>query len=69
MYICPSCGAENNDNFALRLAGQIKTGGCLECFENLTTDLWWQQLPDVHAVDIVMHPEKYERMDRHDPTV
>lgn len=58
-YICPSCGAENEYGYALRIAGQIKTGGCLECFETMTTDLWWQSLDDVTAIDMAAHPEKY----------
>lgn len=69
MYKCASCGAENDFNYALRIAGEIKTGGCLECFETMTTDLWWQQLPDKIAMDMVMHPEQYERNDHHDPMV
>lgn len=68
MYTCPSCGSENDMGYALRIAGKIKTGGCLDCFETMTTYLWWQVLPDVVALDMVKHPELYERRDRHDPT-
>jgi len=41
---CPLCNIENDDNWPVSVNGDIKEGGCQECWEQQCDDAWWDQL-------------------------
>ena len=41
---CPICGTENDYNWPLQVDGQIKTGGCQECWEKQSEEEWWKMV-------------------------
>jgi hypothetical protein len=38
---CPKCGVENDDNWPLEIDGEIKDGGCQDCWEADCDEAWW----------------------------
>lgn len=44
---CPKCGQENTDNWPLRINGEIKEGGCQECWETQSSEAWWEMIAQI----------------------
>jgi len=38
---CPKCGTENTDDWPLEINGEIKGGGCQDCWEIECDNKWW----------------------------
>ena len=41
---CPKCGVENDDNWPLEIDGEIKEGGCQDCWEAACSESWWEMV-------------------------
>ena len=42
--ICPKCGRENDDDWPLDIDGEIKEGGCQDCWEAACDKSWWEMV-------------------------
>ena len=42
--ICPECSIENADNWPINVDGEVKEGGCQECWEKDSDAQWWGQV-------------------------
>ena len=47
---CPICGTENDYNWPLQVDGQIKTGGCQDCWEKQSDKGWWKLIVEIDKV-------------------
>jgi hypothetical protein len=47
---CPICGTENDYNWPLQVDGQIKTGGCQECWEKQCDEEWWKMVKTIYQI-------------------
>lgn len=39
---CPACGILNDDDWPIEVDGEIKSGGCQECWESECDASWWK---------------------------
>jgi len=44
MQICPRCGDENDDDWPLKISGEILDGGCQVCWEAQCSESWWKMV-------------------------
>jgi hypothetical protein len=42
--ICPLCGLENDYDWPITVNGEIKDGGCQECWEAECAREWWKMI-------------------------
>jgi hypothetical protein len=47
---CPICGTENDYNWPLQVDGQIKDGGCQDCWEKQSDKEWWKMVVEIDKV-------------------
>jgi hypothetical protein len=45
---CPKCGFENDDNWPLDINGEIKEGGCQDCWESACSESWWEYVEKIN---------------------
>ena len=43
-HTCPNCGTKNEDDWPVKVDGNIASGGCQECWETQTSQEWWEQI-------------------------
>ena len=48
--ICPKCGTENKDNWPLYIDGEIKDGGCQDCWEDESDKMWWKMIKKIFKI-------------------
>lgn len=48
---CPLCGKINNDNWPINVYGQIKYGGCQECWEKQADQVWWDTVRTIDNIE------------------
>jgi len=48
--ICPICGKENTDNRPLNIDGEVKFGGCQECWEKQVDEDWHGQVMAISQI-------------------
>jgi len=44
---CPLCGKLNDDDWPLEVKGEVKEGGCQECWEKQIDSYWWAYIQSV----------------------
>ena len=44
IHVCPECSIENADNWPINVDGEVKEGGCQECWEKDSDAQWWGQV-------------------------
>ena len=40
--LCPACGKLNTDDWPIEVDGEIKDGGCQDCWEAQCDESWWE---------------------------
>lgn len=53
-YVCPKCGADNNDNWPITVGEHVEWGGCQECWETECSDSWWEM---IDAIMVANRPD------------
>ena len=48
---CPLCGVENDDDWPLDTDGEIKDGGCQECWEVQCDESWWKAVEALGSIE------------------
>lgn len=46
---CPQCGKQNTDNWPIEVEGEIKYGGCQDCWEVQSDKAWWDAVCSLEA--------------------
>lgn len=60
MKACPLCGKENDDDWPIEVNGEIKDGGCQDCWEAQCDAEWWKM---VITIDRIMAEKKTSARD------
>lgn len=55
---CPRCGAMNVDDWPLEVDGKIVDGGCTACWEQATSDSWWEAVRQLAAAGLLGDEEE-----------
>ena len=51
--VCPLCGVLNEDDWPLDIDGEIKDGGCQDCWEAQTSAGWWDMVGSLVKAGII----------------
>ncbi len=51
IVVCPLCGKLNEEDWPLRINGEVEMGGCQDCWEKQCDEEWWKM---VIAIDRIM---------------
>jgi hypothetical protein len=51
--LCPVCQRPNEDNWPIHVNGEIKTGGCQDCWERECAESWHEMVENIGWMKLV----------------